>query len=792
MRRLSSPSLSQVGNYRISRQIASGSFGKVYLARHKFIDCSVCLKQGARDPADLQQGGNIMREFYCLRQFGDHPNVTKIYEVILTERSVYLVLQYYPGGDLLELLRGAGTPGSRANPACATGTGCPGLPVPLCLRLFTQLTGAVYYLHRSGCCHRDLKLENVLLDSAGNVRLSDFGFTRELPLPRGAGGRRPLQEFCGTEAYMAPELIRREPYQGIKTDTWALGVILYTLLTGRMPFDDRLPSVELRSSIEADVVDFSLSPFTGANMSAQAKPLVSLVSALLSKSPDDRPQLDDVLNSPLLQPYGGPHQIQLAATLVARHAAHDDPLHALSSSDRAAFRRLVKAGIDRRELAHAIRHDTLDSLDGLWKLLLDHKGKHKHRKRRPVSGTSFLGLHTGGKNSPRPRASPTPRTVSRKKCGAGYPTGRTVSSPVSPTRHKLHVTASAPVHHSHGKLQRIFGHHGTFWRRFSAEKLPVKDSTRPRAATVNQESAPIPPASPAADRKSLTSSPPASPSAVHALPSPHRPAKWHSSVRPASVVSSFSVLSETSANSSSFTGYSTDNRPAPSRNVSSANSSITGISRTASIDSSSRSSTGMMSPGLHHKQVVNTKWNFGIPGGNTSLKRFRKHAPKGIIEEEESSVEENQLERVDEQDSAQVSESIGGAQSKSGNNSVNSRSSVDGNSIVSNHSTNSVNSDNSVSSVDANHSINSIPHSHNSSHSVHSIGSEADHSLHSVASSHSINSVVPTTPVRSLHSSVSVVPDGNDGDDEGDDEADAEADDEADLSVPAESTRIDK
>ena len=105
-------------------------------------------------------------------------------------------------------------------------------------RVFTQLVGAVSFVHNKGCVHRDLKLENILLDKHGNVKLVDFGFTREY-----AGSTSYLQTWCGTICYSAPEMIKGEKYAGEKVDVWSLGIILYALLVGELPFDDDDESV---------------------------------------------------------------------------------------------------------------------------------------------------------------------------------------------------------------------------------------------------------------------------------------------------------------------------------------------------------------------------------------------------------------------------------------------------------------------------------------------------------------------------------------------------------------------
>lgn len=135
-----SDELTEVGNYKILKQIGEGSFGKVYLALHRPTHRKVCLKTSDKnDP-------NIVREVFYHRQF-DFPYITKLYEVIVTESKVWMALEYCPGKELYDHLLSLGR-----------------ISLLECGELFAQISGAVYYAHSMHCVHRDLKLENILLD----------------------------------------------------------------------------------------------------------------------------------------------------------------------------------------------------------------------------------------------------------------------------------------------------------------------------------------------------------------------------------------------------------------------------------------------------------------------------------------------------------------------------------------------------------------------------------------------------------------------------------------------------
>ena len=144
-----------------------------------------------------------------------HPHVVQLYEVIATETSIWLVTELCTGGELFDYLVEKGRIDEYETRA-----------------LFGQLCLAVAYCHDQGVVHRDLKLENVLLDDHCHVKLSDFGFTREFE----RGGL--LETFCGTTGYASPEMLLGQKYLGQEVDIWSLGIILYALLTGTLPFDD--------------------------------------------------------------------------------------------------------------------------------------------------------------------------------------------------------------------------------------------------------------------------------------------------------------------------------------------------------------------------------------------------------------------------------------------------------------------------------------------------------------------------------------------------------------------------
>ncbi|RNF06658.1 putative serine/threonine protein kinase [Trypanosoma conorhini] len=203
-----------VGQYALGKKIGSGNFSTVRQATDaqgrkwavKIIDKSR-LKQEHMEE-------QMLREVAVMRSLM-HENVIALRDVLESDNHYYLVLEYVPGGELFDKIVKA----KRFDENTAR-------------RYFHQLIAGMHYCHSRGFAHRDLKPENLLLDANGTLKISDFGLSNRQQDVL-------LETVCGTPNYVAPEVLMERGYNGLSADIWSCGVVLYVMLAGRLPFEDR-------------------------------------------------------------------------------------------------------------------------------------------------------------------------------------------------------------------------------------------------------------------------------------------------------------------------------------------------------------------------------------------------------------------------------------------------------------------------------------------------------------------------------------------------------------------------
>jgi len=256
---------SSLDDYIVGKQIGQGAYATVAFGLHKETSKKVAIKIYEKYKLlDPQRRKSVRCEIRLMERLR-HPNIVEFHEALDTPKQIYLIMDFVSGGSLHHFLKKR--PNRRTDD-------------PLAKRLFFQVCQGIKYLHDRHIVHRDVKLENLLLDEQGAVKIIDFGFSTIVP-----PGKK-LKVFCGTPSYMAPEIVARKEYTGFCADIWAMGVLLYALLCGSFPFrgqNDR----DLYRKIVRGV--FHIPEFVGDGAKA-------MVQRALTADMARRPTVEDLLS----------------------------------------------------------------------------------------------------------------------------------------------------------------------------------------------------------------------------------------------------------------------------------------------------------------------------------------------------------------------------------------------------------------------------------------------------------------------------------------------------------------
>lgn len=250
--------------FTVIRKLGKGTYGKVQLGINKDTGQEVAIKTIKKAKIETEQDLQRVRREIQIMSSIEHPHIIHIYEVFENKDKIVLVMQYAPGGELYEHV-------SRAKV----------LDDNEARRLFRQIATAIFYCHQNKICHRDLKLENILLDEKNNAKLADFGLSNVFD------SNRQLRTFCGSPLYASPEIVQGSPYIGPEVDCWSLGVLLYTLVYGAMPFDG--------SNFKRLVSQISEASFFEPKRKSAAS---GLIRKLLCADPSKRATIIDICNDP--------------------------------------------------------------------------------------------------------------------------------------------------------------------------------------------------------------------------------------------------------------------------------------------------------------------------------------------------------------------------------------------------------------------------------------------------------------------------------------------------------------
>lgn len=252
--------------YHLIRRIGRGSFGECWLARHDLTGCPVAIKCLTRRP-DYE----LTKREIALWSRLDHERIIRLYEVSSWNDRIYIVSEYADKGDLFTLMT--------KHPR--------GLPEKEAMEIFAQLRDALAFLHGQNIAHRDVKLENVFLAADHRVKLGDFGFATP------TDGGTLCEEWLGSIEYAAPEVLNHEPYDPILADSWSLGIILFVLLKGYLPFsrveDDCRGMFDRDRTLKRRILGYDL--VFPDDVSVRAR---DLLTGLLRYDPKGRLRVEDI------------------------------------------------------------------------------------------------------------------------------------------------------------------------------------------------------------------------------------------------------------------------------------------------------------------------------------------------------------------------------------------------------------------------------------------------------------------------------------------------------------------
>ncbi|KAJ8544022.1 hypothetical protein K7X08_025640 [Anisodus acutangulus] len=255
--------------YEILKDIGSGNFGVAKLVKDKWTSELYAVKYIERGKKIDE---HVQREIMNHRSLR-HPNIVRFKEVFLTPTHLAIVMEYAAGGELFERICNAGR-----------------FSEDEAKFFFQQLISGVNYCHSMQICHRDLKLENTLLDGSSTPRLKicDFGYSKSSVL------HSQPKSIVGTPAYIAPEVLSRKEYDGKLADVWSCGVTLYVMLVGAYPFEDPSDPRNFRKTLTRILsVQYSIPYYV--RISKECK---HLLSQIFVADPEKRITIEEIKKHP--------------------------------------------------------------------------------------------------------------------------------------------------------------------------------------------------------------------------------------------------------------------------------------------------------------------------------------------------------------------------------------------------------------------------------------------------------------------------------------------------------------
>nr|XP_007967643.2 serine/threonine-protein kinase SIK1 [Chlorocebus sabaeus] len=345
----------RVGFYDIERTLGKGNFAVVKLARHRVTKTQVAIKIIDKTRLDSSSLEKIYREVQLMKLL-NHPHIIKLYQVMETKDMLYIVTEFAKNGEMFDYLTSNGH-----------------LSENEARKKFWQILSAVEYCHDHHIVHRDLKTENLLLDGNMDIKLADFGFGNFYK------SGEPLSTWCGSPPYAAPEVFEGKEYEGPQLDIWSLGVVLYVLVCGSLPFDGpNLPTLRQRVLEGRFRIPFFMS-----------QDCESLIRRMLVVDPARRITIAQIRQ----------HRWMRAEPCLPGPACSTFSVHSYSSNlgdyDEQALGIMQTLGVDRQRTVESLQNSSYNHFAAIYYLLLERLKEYRNAQcARP-----------GPARQPRPRSS---------------------------------------------------------------------------------------------------------------------------------------------------------------------------------------------------------------------------------------------------------------------------------------------------------------------------------------------------------------------------------------------------